>query len=91
LVWSLDGVGGGLAVGGCDENLEAETVDLSTFGRREPTLAVTHATLPQTHITLDNPIQSNQIKSNQIKFICSNISQINIGNSKSIHEQGQQG
>jgi len=28
------------------------------------------------------------IKSNQIKFICSNISQINIGNSKSIHEQG---
>ena len=32
-----------------------------------------------------NPIK---VKSNQIKFICSNISQINIGNSKSIHEQG---
>ena len=30
-------------------------------------------------------LPSNQ---NQIKFICSNISQINIGNSKSIHEQG---
>jgi len=31
------------------------------------------------------------IKSNQIKFICLNISHINIGSSKSIHKQGQQG
>ena len=30
------------------------------------------------------------IKSNQIKFICSNITH-NIGSSKSVHEQGQQG
>jgi len=41
-------VGGGLAVGRSNVELEAETVDFLAVGRREPAMTVAHATLPQT-------------------------------------------